>query len=107
NESSNAADAIIINSGSRTLTSLAEQVSGGRATLINENATAIIAISQLATAGTEVGSVAGNGALRLGSKSLTVGNTNASTEFLGIIQDGGFGGGGGRSLIKRGRDTFG
>src|SRR4030095_9563808 len=105
-DSSNAADAIIINSGDGSSTAFAASASGGRATLINANSTAIIDISQLTTAGTEVGSVAGNGALRLGSKSLTVGNTNASTEFSGIIQDGGFGGGVGGSLIKVCSGTF-
>ena len=105
-DSSNAADAIIINSGDGSSTAFAASASGGRATLINANSTSIIDISQLTTGGIEVGSVAGNGALRLGSKSLTVGNTNASTEFSGIIQDGGFDGGIGGSLIKIGSGTF-
>jgi autotransporter-associated beta strand protein len=103
---STAASATIINTGAAAATVFASAASGGSAVLINANPTAIIDISQLTTAGTTAGSVAGNGTLFLGSKNLTVGSLNTSTEFSGVIQDGGFGGGIGGSLTKVGAGTL-
>jgi hypothetical protein len=62
--------------------------------------------SGLVTAGTTVGSIAGAGLYRIGSKQLTVGTTNLSTTVSGIIADGGAAGGTGGSLVKVGTGTL-
>ena len=51
------------------------------------------------------GSIEGAGTYELGSKALTVGSNNLSTEVSGTIVDGGVGGTGG-SLIKVGTGTL-
>ena len=48
----------------------------------------------------------GGGAYFLGSKQLTVGGNNLSTEVAGVIQDGGVNGGTGGSLVKTGSGTL-
>ena len=58
------------------------------------------------TAGTTVGSIAGAGLYRIGSKQLTVGTANLSTTVSGIIADGGAAGGTGGSLVKVGGGTL-
>jgi autotransporter-associated beta strand protein len=52
------------------------------------------------------GSIAGAGNIFLGSNNLTVGSNNLSTEFSGVIQDGGFNLGTGGSLTKTGTGTL-
>src|SRR5262249_24177243 len=50
--------------------------------------------------------IEGAGNYFLGSKSLTVGSNNLSTEVSGVIQDGGDSGGTGGSLVKVGTGTL-
>ncbi len=52
--------------------------------------------------GLTVGSIEGNGIIFLGGNQLSVGGNNLSTIFSGNLQDGGFQGGQGGSLAKRG-----
>ena len=52
------------------------------------------------------GSIAGAGNYFLGSKTLTVGSNNLSTQVSGIISDGGASGGTGGSLVKVGTGTL-
>jgi outer membrane autotransporter protein len=62
-------------------------------------------ISELTSAGTTAGSIEGSGTFILGSKNLTAGSLNTSTEVSGTIEDGlGFGVGG--SLTKVGTGTL-
>ena len=70
------------------------------------NAGGIFDISFLTSVGMTAGSIEGAGAYRLGSKALTVGLNNLSTEVSGTIIDGGFGGGAGGALIKVGAGTL-
>ena len=60
----------------------------------------------MSSAGATAGSIEGAGNYFLGSKTLTVGSNNLSTEVNGVIQDGGFFGGlvdgTGGSLVKVG-----
>jgi hypothetical protein len=63
-------------------------------------------ISYLHSGGMTAGSIEGAGAYFLGSKSLTVGGNNLSTEVSGIIADGGFNGGTGGLLVKVGSGTL-
>jgi autotransporter-associated beta strand protein len=63
-------------------------------------------ISQLNGSGTMAGSIAGAGTYFLGSKRLTVGSNNLSSEVSGALQDGGIGGGTGGALTKVGTGTF-
>jgi autotransporter-associated beta strand protein len=72
-----------------------DQSSGAQATVIN-NAGGEVGIFGLSTAGTSLGSIAGAGTFTLGSKELTVGSNNNSTEVGGIIT------GDGGSLVKVG-----
>ena len=78
-----AANATITNTGSNSFTAFNLGGSGGNAALINANPTAFITIAELDTAGTTVGSIAGNGTIYLGSKNLTVGGNQQSTVFSG------------------------
>jgi fibronectin-binding autotransporter adhesin len=64
-----------------------------------------IDISGVST-GVSIGSVEGAGNIFLGSKSLTLGNTNLSTTISGVIADGGNLGGTGGSLAKIGTGTL-
>jgi autotransporter-associated beta strand protein len=52
--------------------------------------------------GVTIGSIEGSGLVFLGSNNVSVGSNNASTNFSGIMQDGGFVGGAGGSLTKIG-----
>ena len=83
-----AANATITNTGANSFTAFNFGGSGGNAALVNANPTAFITIAELDTAGTTVGSIAGNGTIYLGSKNLTVGGNQQSTEFSGVIADG-------------------
>ena len=83
-----AANATITNTGANSFTAFNCGGSGGNAALINANPTAFITIAELDTAGTTVGSIAGNGTIYLGSKNLTVGGNQQSTVFSGVIADG-------------------
>jgi hypothetical protein len=68
---------------------------GAQATVIN-NAGGEVGLFGLSTAGTTLGSIAGDGTFTLASKNLTVGSNNNSTEVGGIIT------GDGGSLVKVG-----
>jgi autotransporter-associated beta strand protein len=63
-------------------------------------------ISALTTAGMTAGSIEGAGSYFLGSKELSVGGNNLSTEVSGVIADGGGLGGTGGSLVKTGTGTL-
>jgi autotransporter-associated beta strand protein len=52
--------------------------------------------------GITIGSVIGDGSVLLGGNNLTIGSSNASTSFDGVIQDGGENGGTGGALTKIG-----
>jgi autotransporter-associated beta strand protein len=78
---------------------------GGNARFIT-NASGIFDISGLTSGGMTAGSIEGAGTYDLGSKSLTVGGNNLSTEVSGIVADGGNGGGTGGSLVKVGSGTL-
>ena len=104
NDSSNAGSATVTtNSGSTTL--FQNTASGGQARFIT-NAGGIFDISLLTSGGTTVGSIEGAGTYFLGANQLTVGSNNLSTVVSGTIQDGGFGGGTGGSLVKVGTGTL-
>ena len=79
--------------------------SGGQARFI-VNAGGAFDISPLAIAGTTAGSIEGAGAVRLGTKQLSVGANNLSTTVSGVIADGGRNGGTGGSLVKVGTGTL-
>ena len=72
---------------------------GGQARLIT-NAGGTLSISLLTTSGMTAGSIEGAGTYTLGSKTLTVGSNNLSTEVSGTI------GGTGGALIKVGTGTL-
>ena len=86
--SSTAGSATITNSGNNSFTEFILGSSGGNAALVNADPTAFITIAGLNSAGTTVGSIAGNGTIFLGSKNLTVGGNQQSTLFSGVISDG-------------------
>ena len=103
---SDADNATITNSGAGSATFFRDSASGGNARLINANATAFFDISGLTIGGTTAGSIEGNGTFFLGSKNLTVGGNSLSTNFSGVISDGGFSDGAGGSLTKVGTGTL-
>jgi autotransporter-associated beta strand protein len=78
---------------------------GGHARFIT-NSGGIFGISGLSSSGMSAGSIEGAGTYRLGSKALTVGLNNLSTQVSGTIADGGVFGGTGGSLIKVGSGTL-
>ncbi len=82
-----------------------DTASGGTARFIT-NGTGQFDISGLSSSATSAGSIEGSGSYLLGSKQLTVGTNNASTEVSGVIADGGAAGGTGGSLVKAGSGTF-
>jgi fibronectin-binding autotransporter adhesin len=82
-----------------------EDSSGDRATIkVYGNGKLDMSLSN--QPGTAVGSIAGNGNIFLGPVALAVGTNDRSTTFSGPIQDGGFNGGIGGSLIKVGNGTL-
>ena len=80
-------------------TYIAESGSGGTARFIMNGGLLDISFSN---SGTTAGSIEGDGDIYLGSRSLTVGGNDLSTEFSGVLQDGGANGGTGGSLTKEG-----
>ncbi len=97
-DASSAGNATIINNaGGQTFFNA--QATGGNARFIN-NAGGVFDMSNLASAGTTAGSIEGAGSYVLGSKTLTVGSNNLSTEVSGVIS-----GTGGR-LVKVGTGTL-
>ena len=63
-------------------------------------------ISSTLLSAVTIGSLAGDGLVFLGPKTLTVGRNNHNTSFSGVIQDGGINPGTGGSLAKLGRGTL-
>ena len=115
-QDSTAGDATITtNAGG--VTSFFGNSTGGNARFIT-NGSGIVDISGLGTfpdaavistgnvTGMTAGSIAGAGNYFLGSKTLTVGSNNLSTEVSGTIADGGSSGGTGGSLVKVGTGTL-
>ena len=95
--------AIVTNAGGGTLfTNLS---TGGQAQLVT-NAGGVLDISDLGSTGMTAGSIEGGGTYQLGSKILTVGGNDLSTEVTGSIVDGGNGGGTGAVLEKVGGGTL-
>jgi outer membrane autotransporter protein len=95
---------ITTNSGGVTF--ITDISTGGDARFIT-NAGGTFDISGLTSpSGTTAGSIEGAGTYQLGSKALTVGLNNLSTEVSGTIVDGGLSGGTGGSLIKVGTGTL-
>ena len=76
-----------------------DQSNGAQATVIN-NAGGEVGLFGLSTAGTTLGSIAGDGTFTLTSKNLTVGSNNTSTEVGGTIT------GDGGSLVKVGTGSL-
>ncbi len=76
-----------------------DQSNGAQATVIN-NAGGEVGLFGLSTAGTTLGSIAGDGTFTLTSKNLTVGSNNTSTEVGGTIT------GVGGSLVKVGTGSL-
>jgi fibronectin-binding autotransporter adhesin len=100
---STAGNATINTSGG--LTQFFDTSTGGQARFIT-SVGGIFDISQLTSTGMTVGSIEGAGTYQLGSKMLTVGLNNLSTEVSGRIVDGGLGSGTGGALIKVGTGTL-
>ncbi|MGX9393839.1 autotransporter-associated beta strand repeat-containing protein [Nitrobacteraceae bacterium UC4446_H13] len=75
------------------------------ATIIN-NAGGQVDISGLASAGIGIGSLSGSGAVYLAGKVLTLGGLGTNDSIGGVIQDGGYLGGVGGSLVKVGAGTL-
>jgi autotransporter-associated beta strand protein len=98
---STAGNATIVTNNSG-ITTFGSNSTGGLARLIT-NAGGTVEISGLTSTGMTAGSIEGAGNYQLGSKSLTVGGNNLSTEVSGAIQDGGVSGG---SLVKVGTGTL-
>jgi outer membrane autotransporter protein len=101
---STAANATITtNSGGKT--DFFNTSTGDQARFIT-NAGGTMDISGLTSGGMTAGSIKGAGTYRLGSKALTIGLNNLSTEVSGTINDGGILGGMGGALIKVGTGTL-
>ena len=102
-DTSTAGSATITNNNGGT-TFFAQTSSGGTARLIANGTGAVVFRSH--SGGTTAGSFEGSGNFFLGSKTITVGGNNLSTEVIGVIQDGGAGGGVGGALVKEGAGTL-
>jgi len=74
-------------------------VTAGQATIVNGKG-GTVRISEIAAAGTSIGSLGGAGQVLLGAKTLTTGGLNADTEISGVIS------GTGGSLVKVGTGTL-
>jgi autotransporter-associated beta strand protein len=96
---STAGNATIVTNNSG-ITTFNTNSTGGLARLIT-NAGGTVSLSGLTSTGMTAGSIEGAGNYQLGSKSLTVGGNNLSTEVSGVIQ-----GGTGGSLVKVGTGTL-
>lgn len=92
---------ITVNSGGSV--KFRDNGSGGAARFVNEDGGSFH-IGDLTSAGMTAGSIEGAGAYYLGSKKLTVGSNDLSTEVSGQIADGSTGAGG--SLAKTGTGTL-
>jgi autotransporter-associated beta strand protein len=103
NTSTAGSAAITTNSGGETR--FVQDSTGGLARFIN-NSGGRVDITQLNGAGMTAGSIEGAGDYFLGSKTLTVGGNNLSTEVSGSIRDGGIVGGVGGALTKTGTGTL-
>jgi outer membrane autotransporter protein len=101
--SSAGAAVITTNSGGSVF--FQDSSSGGQARFIT-NSGGVFDISDLAVSGMTAGSIEGAGTYFLGSKRLTIGGNNLSTEVTGTIADGGIAGGAGGSLVKEGSGTL-
>lgn len=88
---------ITTNSGG--LTQFFDKSTGGNAAFITA-AGGLVDISGLISTGMTAGSIAGAGTYRLGSKELTVGSNNSSTDVSGLVE------GNGGSLVKVGTGTL-
>ncbi|MDZ5696728.1 autotransporter domain-containing protein [Chelativorans sp. M5D2P16] len=127
NNTSNAAQATIVNDGgpAGAATIFAAQSSAGRAVITNTNggwtnfdgdstadeATVINTAGgftdiSLHNGGLTIGSVSGDGDIRLGGNTLTLGRLGKDDSIDGVIKDGGFDGSIGGSLIKEGSGTL-
>ncbi|WP_161808145.1 autotransporter-associated beta strand repeat-containing protein [Mesorhizobium sp. 1M-11] len=93
--------AVTINSGGSV--KFHDMSSGGNARIVIEDGGSF-EIGDLTSAGTTAGSIEGAGTYYLGSKKLTVGSNDQSTEVSGTIVDGSAGTGG--SLAKTGAGTL-
>ena len=92
-----------MNNGGRVV--FTQDSTGGQARFIT-NGGGVFDMSGLTGAGMTAGSIEGAGSYALGSKQLTVGGNNLSTQVSGIIADGGTFGGTGGSLVKVGAGTL-
>jgi autotransporter-associated beta strand protein len=106
NDASTAGNATIINN---SLLYFYNNSTAGQARLIS-NAGATIDFSGTAGPAGDgritAGSIEGAGDIALGSSQLSVGSNNLSTTVSGAIQDGGFSGGTGGSIVKTGSGTL-
>jgi autotransporter-associated beta strand protein len=90
---------VITNFGGTTL--FTGSSTGGNAAFTTR-AGGVFDVSGLTSIGMTAGSIEGQGTYFLGSKTLTVGGNNLSTEVSGTIANGGSSGGSGGSLVKVG-----
>jgi autotransporter-associated beta strand protein len=104
-EGASTAASSTITTNSAGVTFFTETSTGGQARFIT-NSGGTFDISELSSAGMTAGSIEGAGTYRLGSKALTVGLNNLSTEVTGTITDGGLENGTGGALIKVGMGTL-
>jgi autotransporter-associated beta strand protein len=122
---STAGNATIVNEAGGFLLSFADQSTAGNATITTNTGSetqfsangdggtarfifggGILDVSGQTIGQVHVGSIEGNGTVRLGGNTLTIGSNNLSTTFSGVIQDaGGFGGNQG-SIVKAGAGTL-
>jgi len=101
-ETSTAGAASITNAGSIRFLATA---SGGTAAYTGQ-AGSTVDFSWSSASALTLGSLAGTGAVDLGSLTLTVGGNDTSTTFAGVIADGGVLGGTGAGLTKAGTGTL-
>ena len=106
NDASTAASATIINN---SLLYFYTNSTAGQARLISNAGASIDFSGTTGPAGDgriTAGSIEGAGNFALGSSQLSVGSNNLSTTVSGAIQDGGFSGGSGGSIVKTGSGTL-
>ena len=96
---------LITNNGGDTLFE-GSSTAGLARVVTNSGGTVDICSAGLTSGGLTAGSIEGAGSYLLGSKTLTVGGNNLSTDVSGTIQDGGAFGGTGGSLVKVGTGTL-
>jgi autotransporter-associated beta strand protein len=106
NDASTAASATIVNN---SLLYFYTNSTAGQARLISNAGASIDFSGTTGPAGDgriTAGSIEGAGNFALGSSQLSVGSNNLSTTVSGTIQDGGFSGGSGGSIVKTGSGTL-